>query len=243
MEKHIIPFMKEVVHIGRSTKILEVGCDLGGNLKPFVDMDCKITGIDINANRILVGKSLLKNEKNNNKVELIACDIFDFPSNESNKFDIIIMKDTIEHIYNHKKLIVHLSSLLNENGIIFFAFPPWQMPYGGHQQICKSRVLSSCPYIHLLSGFINKLLLMLFNETRSISSSILDTRKTKINIEKFNKLVTRQNLKIKKRKLFLINPNYEIKFNLRAKEQFKVISFIPYLRNFFTTTCYYIISR
>jgi hypothetical protein len=42
---------------------------------------------------------------------------------------------------------------------------------------------------------------------------------------------------------FLINPNYQIKFGLRPRKQWAIISAIPYLRNFFTTAAYYLVKK
>ncbi|MDP1745174.1 MAG: SAM-dependent methyltransferase, partial [Bacteroidota bacterium] len=42
---------------------------------------------------------------------------------------------------------------------------------------------------------------------------------------------------------FFINPNYEVKFKLKPRESYGFITKIPVLRNFFTTACYYLISK
>jgi hypothetical protein len=41
---------------------------------------------------------------------------------------------------------------------------------------------------------------------------------------------------------YFINPNYKFKFNLNPREQSKLISSIPFLRDFLTTTVYYLIE-
>ena len=49
--KYYIPYIKECASlpIGKSLKVLEVGCGLGGNLFPFAEMGCKVSGVDIDA--------------------------------------------------------------------------------------------------------------------------------------------------------------------------------------------------
>ena len=64
-------------------------------------------------------------------------------------FDIIVLKDVIEHIHDQAKLIGWMKNFLKPGGIVFFGFPPWYMPFGGHQQMCHSKI-SRLPYIHLL---------------------------------------------------------------------------------------------
>jgi 2-polyprenyl-3-methyl-5-hydroxy-6-metoxy-1,4-benzoquinol methylase len=61
-----------------------------------------------------------------------------------------LLKDVIEHIHDQPKLIAWMKSYLAPNGTIFFGFPPWQMPFGGHQQLCRNKVLAKLPYYHLL---------------------------------------------------------------------------------------------
>ena len=46
-----------------------------------------------------------------------------------------------------------------------------------------------------------------------------------------------------KRTFYLVNPNYEAKFGLKPRTQSRLISSIPYLRNFLITTNYYLISQ
>jgi len=242
-KKFIIPFIEDQFDFKKTNNVLEVGCDLGGNLKEFINKGCYATGVDINKNVIKNAKTTFKKDIFNKKITFICDDIFNLATTKSIKYDLIIVKDTIEHIHDHEKFIIHLSRLLSESGVIFFAFPPWQMPFGGHQQICKSKFISHLPWVHLLPLPIYKKVLKLFKETDSITKSLIDTKVTRINIEKFNKLINNTNLKVLKTRHYLINPNYEIKFNLKTKVQYRIISKTPYLRNFFTSTCYYIISK
>lgn len=63
-----------------------------------------------------------------------------------NKYDIILIHDVIEHIDKCRKVefILHAKEFLSETGIIFWGFPAWQMPFGGHQQICRTDFVLKC---------------------------------------------------------------------------------------------------
>ncbi len=74
-------------------------------------------------------------------------------------FDIIVLKDVIEHIHDQKKLMAYMQTLLTERGVIFFGFSPWLMPYGGHQQMCSGKWLAKIPHYHLLQAFLYKWIL------------------------------------------------------------------------------------
>ena len=69
--------------------------------------------------------------------------------------------------------------------------------------------------------------------------SIVDT---KVTIQGFEKLVKNCGFRIVKKQFYLINPIYEVKFGLKTIRQLPILRSIPWLRDFFTTTCYYIIQ-
>ena len=121
-------------------------------------------------------------------------------------------------------------------------FPPFQNPFGGHQQICKHKVLSSTPYYHNLPIPIYRSILRLFNEPEKQIENLLEVKETGITIERFEKILKQTNYKIKKKVFYFINPNYEIKFGLKPRKQIALISSIPYLRNYLITTNYYLLA-
>jgi SAM-dependent methyltransferase len=148
------------------------------------------------------------------------------------------LKDVIEHIHDQPKLFRLLHTLLNPGGVIFFGFPPWQMPFGGHQQIAHS-FLSRLPYIHLLPRPLYKGLLKLNNEP---VDELLEIRQTRISIEKFESICYDTGYQILHQLHFLINPIYQWKFGWKVRKQFTWLSKIPWLRNYFTTCVYYLIQ-
>ena len=56
-KKYYIPFLDKETSIGRGTKVLEIGCGDGGNLLPFLECGCDVTGIEISPTRISQAKS------------------------------------------------------------------------------------------------------------------------------------------------------------------------------------------
>jgi hypothetical protein len=116
------------------------------------------------------------------------------------------------------------------------------MPFGGHQQICRSKFLSFLPYFHLLPYPLYRGILKLFGESKETIVCLEEIRDTKISIGRFKKIVTENGFSIKKETLYLINPNYEIKFKLKLRKLPRLLN-IPFLRDFFTTTCYYVLEN
>lgn len=238
--KYILPFIQQAKKIEPSMQVLEIGCGEAGNLKPFLDLGCKCVGVDFSTPKIEKGKEFFSTHPNAKNIRLISEDIYKTKEFDA-QFDIVILRDVIEHIHNQDKFLALMKSLLAPGGIAFFAFPPWQNPFGGHQQICESKILSKLPYYHLLPVPLYKGLLKAFGESDGKISTLLEIKETGISLERFEKTARKNGYEQILKTLFLINPNYEVKFGLKPRKLTKIIASIPFLRNFFATCGYYII--
>ena len=241
-DKYVIPYLSDLIEIGTKTEVLEIGCGEAGNLKPLLDIGCKATGIDISSGRIDQAKKFFSNHKNRNNLELICEDIYKYNSS-GKKYDLIMMRDVIEHIPNQEKFMNFTKRFLKPEGKIFIAFPPWQNPFGGHQQICKSKLLSKIPFFHLFPYKTYTFILKIFGESEAKINTLVEIKQTGISIERFEKIIKQEKYSIDKRTYYFVNPNYETKFGLKPRTQSKLISSIPWVRNFFTTAMYYVISQ
>lgn len=239
--KFVLPFINEFYQINSNSRVLEIGCGEAGVLKPFLDKGCTAVGVEFDLPRLELANELLSDYILTNQLLLIGKDIYNVdPEKElGGKFDIIILKDVIEHIHNQSKLILEMKRLLNPNGCVFFGFPPWQMPFGGHQQMNSNKWLSKLPYYHLLPNKIYKWILKKFNGP---VDALLEIKETKISIEKFERIAEETGYKIVNKTHYLFNPIYEYKFGIRAKKQIPILRDIPWVRNFFTTCVYYLIQ-
>lgn len=241
-QKYVIPFIQEIININKKTSVMEIGCGEAGGLKPFLEMDCKrIVGIDISRSKIDNAKKFLSTNKKKSNIELLCADIFDI--NDIGTFDIIIARDIIEHIYDKEQLLQNTKHFLKPQGKFFLAFPPWFSPFGGHQQMLENKFVSKLPYIHIIPTFMYKFILKLFKENDTKIKNLMELKKTGLTIEWFEKILNKTNYTINKKVLYFINPHYETKFGLKPRKQLKLISSIPYLRNFFITTVFCIISK
>ncbi len=242
-QKYVVPYIQNHLKINQKTRVLEIGCGEGGNLKPFLDLNCEVVGVDLALNKINIGNDIFSSDKNSSNIKLLCEDIYNLSSNDIGTFDIIFMRDVIEHIHNQERFMAYVKPFLKDNGVFFLGFPPWQNPFGGHQQICKSKIGSKLPFYHLLPTFLYKGILKLFGESEKTIDALIEIKETGISIERFERILKTENYKVVEKTHFLINPNYEIKFGLKPKKQFAVISTIPFLRNYFTTAVYYLIKK
>lgn len=241
---YVIPFIEKEFPDIAGLKVMEVGCGEGGVLTPLLEKGCICVGVDLSQQRIDLAEGFLKEYTGTGQLRLIAKNIYDldFLGEYRHTFDVIILKDAIEHIPDQEKIIGHLKQLLSPRGQVYFGFPPWYMPHGGHQQVCTSKVLTLMPYIHLLPRPLYRGLLRAFKEPEPIIQELMEIKDTGISIERFERIVKRQQYKITQRKFYLINPIYKYKFGVSAREQWKPLAAIPFVRNFFTTCVYYLIK-
>ncbi len=243
-EKYVLPFIADVKPIVENLSVLEIGCGEGGNLVPFLKYNCeKIVGVDLAPRKIENANKFFAEIEPNNNAKFICEDMYNISVEDIGKFDIIITRDVLEHIHGQEEFLKYVKTFLKPEGKFFLGFPPWQNPFGGHQQMCKSKFLSKLPFFHILPYGIYKSILKVFGESESTIRSLLETKETAITIERFERIIKRQEYKVDKRTFYFINPNYEIKFGLKPRVSWKLISSIPYLRDFLITTNYYVISN
>jgi SAM-dependent methyltransferase len=241
---YVIPFIEKVMPVKEGLRVMEIGCGEGGVLTPFLEKGCTCVGVDLDPVRIVLANEFLADYVSNGRLRLITKNIYDvdFLGEFRNSFDLIILKDAIEHIPDQAKIIGYLRNLLSPNGQVYFGFPPWYMPHGGHQQICRGKALSMMPYIHLLPRPLYRLLLKAGGEHESTIQELMEIKDTGISIERFERIVRQQGFTVSQQQHYLINPIYKYKFGLQPRTQWGPITKVPFFRNFVTTCVYYMIK-
>jgi SAM-dependent methyltransferase len=214
-EKYIIPYIGKI-----PLDVLDIGCGEGGGLLPFWDCNCHVTGIDKSVEKIKYAKSYFDSD-----VKLLCTDIYNVIST---KYDLVILKDTLEHIHSQKYFMYYLEKFLKKDSKIFITFSPWSMPFGGHQQCCKS-FLRYIPYLHLMPFY--EALLMRY-EMPSLFEALLEIKETRLSVKRFRTMI--EDYKIEKERYWLINPSY-MRFGLKPVKFFNI--------RFLVTSYWCIISK
>jgi SAM-dependent methyltransferase len=240
--KYVLPYILDGLKIdvqSKTYRVLEIGCGEGGNLLPFLEKDCECWGVELSEISFENATKFYADNPLKSKLHLRNKNIYDVNSNElGGTFDIVFLRDVIEHIPEQERFMKHLKQFVAPQGVVFFAFPPWRMPFGGHQQVISNKLLNRFPYIHLLPKFILKCLGMSKNDVDFLK----ELSKTGIGIRRFEKILTAENYEILKKTHWLINPNYEIKFGLKPRKLYKFFQF-PWLKDFYTTAMYYLVTN
>lgn len=241
---YVLPFVEKTKALGEGVRVMEIGCGEGGVLVPFAERGCHCVGVDLNPIRIDLANEFMKDEVVAGKMEFIYKNVYDadFLQRFKNQFDLIILKDAIEHIPEQEKFIPYLKNFLTSGGQIYFGFPPWYMPFGGHQQVCHNKLASILPYYHILPRFLYKGILKAFGEPEGVITELMEIKDTQITIERFERIVGDSGLNVLHKQHYLINPIYKYKFGLQPRKQLPIISAVPFVRNFLTTCVYYTVG-
>jgi 2-polyprenyl-3-methyl-5-hydroxy-6-metoxy-1,4-benzoquinol methylase len=92
-------------------------------------------GIELSAGRVELAKQFLARTFAEDHFTIQCKNIHDasVQAEYQGTFDLIVLKDVIEHIHDRPKMMKTLKALLKTEGAIFFGFAPWLMPFGGNQ--------------------------------------------------------------------------------------------------------------
>ena len=101
----------------KDLKILDIGCGGGLISEPLARLGGEVTGIDASEKNIKVAK--LHSKKNNLNINYLNKSPEQL--NNSEKFDIILNLEIVEHVENVDLYIKSCSNLLKKNGIMFTA--------------------------------------------------------------------------------------------------------------------------
>ncbi|MBC8146548.1 MAG: class I SAM-dependent methyltransferase [Bacteroidetes bacterium] len=223
----------------KEKRVLEIGCAEGGGLHYFARNGATCYGIEYSKSRYenaaQQGKSL--------GIIIIHGDILnpDTYYNEiSEPFDFIIMRDVIEHVFDQELAMKNIKELLNQEGKLFISFPPKYSPFAGHQQN-SSRILGKLPFLHLLPTLLYRLFLMFVLEKKEKIDSLLEIKKTRISINKFEGILSRTKLKITLRNLYFIRPCFKYRWGLNRR--INIFGFLPIIREIFTLGALYVIEK
>ena len=241
---YIYPFVASCIDFSRSLDVLELGCAEAGVLKAFIEEGHNCTGIELSEKRIDLAKQFLADEFKNNKIRFSSSNLYDLiPGEDGHLYDLIILKDVIEHIPNQEEFIPYLSSFLKPNGKIFFGFPPWLMPFGGHQQLCRNKWLRKWGWMHILPRPIYKAILSMGENEQEVIDEMMKIYDSGISIERFNRICRNTGHRVILDKHWLFNPIYKWKFGLEPKTVLSPFRNLPYIKNFYTTAYYAVVEK
>jgi SAM-dependent methyltransferase len=210
---HLLPWLQRHQALPAAGQVLDVGCGYGGTLAALKEScpGVTATGLDLDEQMASEGRRRL-----GPAAEIVHADFFDW---SGGPFDLILMRDVLEHIRQPERALARAASMLCPGGWLFASFAPFFGPFGGHQHN-GAGIFSAVPWIQLLPAAAFRRLFRVEGNTYKTRSelaedmdSVLETRLT---LSRFLRAAAAANLQMVARASYLSRPDYRIKFGLPA---------------------------
>ena len=233
-KSYLMPYLRKHIPDFEMAEILEIGCGEAGFLDILHQSGISATGIEIEAGRI---KTALEK---NSTLKIMLGDVTDpkIIKQLGQVFDVIIMRDVIEHIKDREAMFANLRELLKPGGYLYITFPPRFSGFAGHQQNGRT-VLRYLPYLHLLPVPLIRFLAKSFGEREDVISQVIINYRIGLTIRRFIQLYQLYDFTPLIRELFIFRPIYQIRFKLTPRR----IPNILLLREFMAFGCEYLLRK
>lgn len=126
--KETITLLQDKLGISwQGKRVLDVGCAYAAFGIELAKIGAEVVGIDINKKWLNLGKVNALNEVD---VSLLLCDASSRKAikqlSEYGPFDVVLINDVLEHIYDTAGLLFNLTKLMRKGGTLFFKVPNGQ---------------------------------------------------------------------------------------------------------------------
>jgi ubiquinone/menaquinone biosynthesis C-methylase UbiE len=224
------------------TTVLEIGCGWGSlSVEMALEGSVKVIGLDINSKLIKFADENLQINYSHlkNIVEFKDIEIKEY---FGELFDIIISKDSFEHIIELEATLVEMKRRLKAGGRLYAGFGPlYQSPYGDHDRRLVGfrpwgflgKALAKIPWGHLVMEPL--IIKMQGKHLGKNINSIYELGLNKISVSDFREMITRSGFNVV---AFRVNQSSNV-----ASKIFTVFRKIPFLENYFTHNVYCILEK
>ena len=203
-----------------------------------------MTAVDIDDR--LVKTAIALNEAEGVQVATYAGDVCrpDCPGLEQGPFDIILLRDVVEHLEDLVGALENLRRNLSESGVIFVVFPPYYSAYGAHQQILPRKRMGFIPYnklpfIHLLP---DRWFCAITRGDTPPHLEVARLRGIRLTLRKFARGVAAAHLAVRRRKYYLTRPTHKLRFGIPVVGA-SLLGRLPFVNELLVTACYCLLEK
>jgi 2-polyprenyl-3-methyl-5-hydroxy-6-metoxy-1,4-benzoquinol methylase len=108
----------------KGKRVLDVGCAYGAFTIEFAKLGCHVVGIDVNEKWLKLAEANAQGEAD---CEFIRCDAATYTARkllaEAGPFDVVIINDVFEHIYDTAALLDNLVAVMQPGAFIYYKVP------------------------------------------------------------------------------------------------------------------------
>ncbi len=236
----IVDYLKANKSFAPGMSVCEIGCAEGGVLAAFVEQGAvSALGTDIAVARLEIGKNI--NREIGIEFELSSHNILsdDIDPALVGKYDLILLRDVIEHLSKPLDALKAIYRLLKPGGRLYVTFPPYYSAFGGHQHTLASAI-GKVPFLHWLP---KNLFYSIIKNGRAIDvQEVMELKDYRMTPAKFKKHALSANYKIVEQDYYFIRPVFKMKFGIPAISS-NLFSFIPLVKEVLSMEAGYILEK
>ncbi len=213
--EHLLPFLSRVGVSIEGCNVLDIGCGDGGTTRVFAETAESTLGTDIAA--------FDWSEADGLRFE--TADVLDesWVSSVGRSFDLVVLRDVVEHIEDKRRLMDHIGRLIVPGGYLFVTFPPYYSVFGGHQQVyLKDSVLRFVPWVHW-------------------HPKLRELWRGRMTIGGFERLLRASGYRVVGREFYLLRPSFELRYGTPTVRM--RLPWLRGIRELFCTGAYYVAAR
>ena len=150
----LVGFLQRAVNIDlRHLRVLDVGCAYGGLSIAMAQAGASVKAVDVSSKFIDYARTNMEGVVDIETKVMDASSIDMRREFEPRSFDLILLNDVLEHIYDTTSLVANLDYLLGDKGAIYFKVPNGLSPRfalsEGHRKIFGLTLLDPDCWFHL----------------------------------------------------------------------------------------------
>jgi SAM-dependent methyltransferase len=198
--------------------VLDVGCGHGGVLAELAAAAeghgglAPSVGIDLDGEMIRHARGRFPSPR----VAFERADFFGYGGGDRG-FDLVLLRDVLEHIVEPERALEKALSLLRPGGLLYLSYAPFYSPFGGHQHN-GAGVFSHVPWLQMLPAGIFRGLLRLsgnaYKTGEHLAADMDTVLRTRLTLRRFGRMLRRLPFAVLSRRRYLVRPDYRIKFGL-----------------------------
>lgn len=208
----LIPWLNSLGFLPANPAVCEIGCGEGGVIDAFAER-----GTDLALGTDIVGALLdqisepLARELNL-PVHFTAHDVIGdaIPPEWENRFDVVVLRDVIEHLDDQAAAMKSISRIMKPNGTLLITFPPYTSAFGGHQQLLGTNA-GSIPFVHLLPRSIFEMVIR--NGDAVNQDEVRRLHAIRSSVKGVKNAATHAGLKLVSERYFGLRPVFRWKYN------------------------------
>jgi len=166
------------------------------------------------------------------------------PGSHVPKFDLVLLHDVLEHVPEYGRAVDAIRSSLRDGGYAFISFPPYYSAFGGHQQYARG-VARFTPFVHLLPAPVFYRVAepgeQEYMTAEGALEDMVSVRRTRLTLAAAERAFTRARLDVVSHELFLVRPEYTVRYRLKARDA-GVVGRVPVVREL-VNGAFYLLRR